>query len=104
MRYFQRCISYLTCFFSEDCTKKSFLGCKLCFSLRSNFTYKDISGTNLSTDTDDSSLIQIFQCIISNTWDVSCDLFWSELCISCFCFIFFNMNRCVDIILHQSLT
>ena len=104
MRYFQRCISYLTCFLTEDCTKQSLFSSQLCLSLWSYFSDKDISGTNLSTDTDDSSLIQIFQCIITNTWDVSCDLFWSELCISCFCFIFLNMNRCVDIILNQSLT
>ena len=104
MRYFQRSISYFTSFFSKDCTKKSFLCCQFCLSLRSNFADKNISCTNLSTDTDNTSLIQIFQCIITYAWNITCNFFWSELCITGFCFIFFDMNRCVNVILYQTLT
>ena len=104
MRYFQGSISYFTGFLTKDRTKQSFFGCKFCLSLRSNLTYQDISGTDFSSDTNDTSFIQIFQCVIADTWDVTCDLFWSKLCITCFCFIFFNMNRCIYIILYQSFT
>ena len=104
MRYFKRSISYFTGFLTEDRTKQSFFSCKFCLSLRSNLTYQDISGADFCSDTDDSSFIQILQCIITNTWNVACDLFWSKLCITCFCFIFFNMNRSIYIILHQSFT
>ena len=104
MRYFQRSISYFTSFFSKDCTKKSFLCCQFCLSLRSNFADKNISCTNLSTDTDNTSLIQIFQCIITYAWNITCNFFWSELCITGFCFIFFDMNRCVNIILYKTFT
>ena len=43
VRNAERCIPYLTCLFTEDSTEKSFLCRKLCFTLRSNLTYKDVS-------------------------------------------------------------
>ena len=101
MRYFQRCISNLTCFLTEDCTKQSLLGCQLCLSLRSNFTNKNISGTDLSTDADNSSVIQILKCIITDTRDITSDFLWSKLGVTGFSFIFFNMNRCVDIVHNE---
>ena len=45
---------------TEDSTKESLLSCKLCLSLRSNLTYKDITCTNLCTDTDYTVLIKVF--------------------------------------------
>ena len=104
MWYFQRGITYFTGFFTKNCTKQSFFCCQLCFSLRSNFTYQNVSCTNLGTNTDDTTFIQILQCIITHTWNISCNFFRSQFRISGFCFIFFNMNRSIYIILNQSLT
>ena len=104
MRYFQRCISDITCCLTEDCTKQSLLGCQLCLSLRSNFTNKNISGTNLSTDADNSSVIQILKRIITDTRDITSDFLWSKLGVTGFCLIFLNMDRCIYIILNKSLT
>ena len=104
VRNFKGSITNFSCFLTKDCTQKTFFCCQLCFSLRSNFTNKNIAGTNLCTDTDNTTLIQIFQCVITDTRNISCDLFRSKFCITCFCFIFFNMNRSIDIVLYQSLT
>ena len=43
------------------------LCCKLSLSLRSNLTNKDITSTNLCTDTNDSALIKILECCLLYT-------------------------------------
>ena len=101
MWYLQGCISDFTCFLTKDSTEQSFFCCQFCFTLWCNLTDKDISGTNLSTDTDDTSFIQVLQRIIADTRYITCDLFRSELCISGFCFVFGNMDRCINILLYR---
>ena len=104
MRNTQRRISYFTCFFTEDCAKKSFLGGQLGFSLWCYFSDKNIAGTNLCTDADDTLLIQIFERIIADTRHVAGNLFRSEFGISGFGFVFCNMNGSIYIFLYQSFT
>ena len=67
MRYLQGCISDFTCLLTKDGTEQSFLCCQFCFTLWCHFTDKDISGTNLCTDTNNTSFIKVLQCIITNT-------------------------------------
>ena len=90
MRYLKGSITNLTCLLTEDCTKKSLFCCKLSLSLRSYLTYQDIPCTNLCTDTDDSALIKILECVITNAWNITGDLFRSKLCI---CLLY--TSRCV---------
>ena len=59
VRYLKGCITNLSCLLTEDRTEKSFLCRKLCLSLRSHLSDKDITGTHLCTDADDSALVQI---------------------------------------------
>ena len=92
VRHTERCISDFSCLFTEDCTKESFLGCKLCFTLWSYFTDKDIACFNLRTDLNDTVLVKILENIFTYIRNISCNLFGSELCISCLCVIFFNVN------------
>ena len=100
MRYFKGSITYLSCLLTKDGTKETLLSSKLCLSLRSNLTNKDITGTYLSTDTDDTTLIQILQSVIADTRNVTCDLFRSQLGITGFCLIFLDMDRCINIIME----
>ena len=102
--YFQGSVTYFTCLLTKDCTKQSLFCCKFCLSLRSNLTYQNISGAHFCTDTDNTTLIQILQRVITYTRDISCNFLRSKFGISRFCFIFLNMNRCIYIVLHQSLT
>ena len=104
MRNFKGSIADFSCFLTENSTQKTFFCGQFCLALRSNFTDKNITGTNFCTDTDDTTFIQIFQSIITDTRNISCNLFRSELCISGFCFIFFNMNRSINIVHYQSFT
>ena len=102
--YLKGSITNLACFLTKDCTKKSLLCCKLSLSLRSNLTNKDITSTNLCTDTNDSALIKNLELIITYARNITGDLFRSKLCITGFCFIFFNVNRCINIVLYKFLT
>ena len=104
VRYLKGSITYLSCLLTEDSTKETLLSSKLSLSLRSNLTNKDITSTNLCTDTNDSALIKILECIITYAWNITGDLFRSKLCITGFCFIFFNVNRCINIVLYKFLT
>ena len=97
-------ITNFSCFLTKDCTKKTLFCCQFCLSLRSNFTNEDITGTNLCTDTDDTTLIQILECIIANTRNVSGDLFRSQLGVTGLCLILLDMNGSIYILLHQTLT
>ena len=104
MRHFQRSIPYLAGFLAEDRTEQTLLCGKLCLSLRSHLTYQDITCTHFRTDTDDSSLVQVLECIVAHTWDITGNLFRSQLGIAGFCLIFLNVDRCIHIVLHKSLT
>ena len=57
----------------------------------------------LSADSDDSSLIQIFQGIVTHTGNVTGNLLRSQLGVTGLRLIFLNVYRCVDIILYQTL-
>ena len=89
---------------TEDGTQQSLFRSQFGLSLRSNFTHQDITGTNLCTDTNDTSVIQILQCIITDTGYITGDLFRSKLGVTCFCLILLNMNGSIHIITYQSLT
>ena len=104
MRHFQGSITYFSCFLTKDRTEQSLLSSQLCLSLRGYFTNQDVSGTYLCTDTDDTSLIQILQGVLADTRNVTGDLFRSQLSITGFCLVLFNMNGCVNVIHNQSFT
>ena len=101
--HFQRSIANFSCLLSKDGAKESLLRSKLRLSFRRNSADQDISGSYFRTDTDDSSLIKILQCIISDARHIGSNLFRSKLRISGFQFILFNMDGSVNVILHQSL-
>ena len=82
MTYLKCCLTNLSCLLTKDGTKKSLLCCKLCLTLWCNLSYKDITGTNLCTYTDDTSLIKVLECVIADTRDITCNLLRSELCIT----------------------
>ena len=59
MRHFKGGISYLSGLFSKNGPKQTLLCCQLCLSLGCHLSYQNIARTNLGTDTDNSTLIQI---------------------------------------------
>ncbi|MNP30245.1 hypothetical protein D3C76_1233090 [compost metagenome] len=84
MWYTQGSITYFTCFLTKDRMQETFFCCQLCYTLRCYFTNQNVASTNLSTDADNTALIQVTQRFFPNVRDVTCDLFRSELGITCF--------------------
>ena len=76
-------ITNLTCLLTEDCPKQSLLRGQLGLTLRRYLTDEDITGTNLCTDADDTTLVEVLQCIVTDTRNVRGDLLRSELGITC---------------------
>ena len=104
VRHSERRISYLSCLFTEYGSEKSFFRRKFCFSLRSNFSYKYIVGTNFRTDTNNSSFIKVAESVLADIGNISCYFFGSEFSVSCFCLKLFNMNRSIHVFLYKFFT
>ena len=60
VRNLQGSITHFTGFFTENSAEQSLLCSQLCLSLGSYFTNQDITCADLSTDTDNAALVQIF--------------------------------------------
>ena len=101
MRHLQGSVSYFAGFLTENRTQQSLFCCQFCLSLWSYLADQNIPCTHLRTNTDDSPLIQIFQRVIADTRNISCDLFRPQLCITCLCLIFFNMHGSIHVVLHK---
>ena len=100
MRYAQGSISDFSGFFTEDGAQQSFFCGKVVFTLRRYLADQNVCRVNLSTDSDDTFFVQILQRFIADIWNVSGDFFRSQLGISCFCFIFHDMQGSQHVI-HQ---
>ena len=103
MRYLQGGVTYFTCLLTEDCAEQSFLSGQIGLTLRGNLTNQDISGTNLCADTDNTAIIQILQCIFTDTRDITCDLFRAQLGVTRFDLVFLDMYGGIYIFLYQAL-
>ena len=91
MRYLEGGVTYFSCLLTEDRAKQPFLSRKLCFSLRGNLSYQNISCTDFSSDTDDAALVKVLKRIVTNARHITGYLLRPELCITGFCFIFLDM-------------
>ena len=92
MRNLKRGVSDLSRLFAEDCAKQSLLGGKLCLALRRNLTYEYIAGTNLRAYTDNTVLVKILECVLTDVGNISCNLLCAELRISRLDLVLFYMN------------
>ena len=101
MRNLKGCIPYFPCLLTENGTKEPLLCRKLCLALGCDFTYQDITCTDLSTDTDDTSLIKVLKGILADTGNITGDLLGTKLGIPGFRFMLFYMNGCVNILLNK---
>ncbi len=102
MRHFKRGVSYFSRLLSENSAKKPFLRGKLRLALRRDLADKNISCTDLRSDSYDSSLVEIFQSVVAHAGHVSCYLFGSELGIPCLSLILLYMNRRIYVVSHKS--
>ena len=84
--------------------KKTFFRCQFRYTLRRNFTDEDIAVLDFRTDADDSAIVEVFQGIITDVRNITCDFFRSEFRITRLTFVFFDVDRCVDVVFDKTLT
>ena len=104
VRHLQGSVTHFSCLLAEDRAQQSLLCGQLGLALGRHLTYQNIAGTHFRTDADDTSVIQILQCIITHAGHVPGDLLGSQLGVPGLCLVFFHVHGGVDILLHQSLT
>ncbi len=101
VRHFEGIVPDFAGFFAKYGTQKPLFGTKFCFSLGGYLTYQDLSGPYLGANPDYSPVVQIFHLILADIGNISCDLLGTQFCISGVTFIFFNVNRSVDVFFHE---
>ena len=99
----ERCVSDFPCLFTEDGSKKSLFGCQLCLTLGCDLTDENVACVYLGAYSDDTSLIEVSQGVLTHIGDISCDVFRTELCVSRLDFVFFDVDRCIHIVAHKAL-
>src|SRR5699024_5144402 len=71
---------------------------ELGFTLWCNLTNEDIAGVNLGTDADDTAVVQLFEGILADVWNVAGDLFRSELGVTRFDLVLLDVDGGVDVV------
>ena len=97
----QRGISYLSRLFAEDGAQQSFLCGQLGLALGGYLADEDVARLDLGTDLDDTVLVKVFEHILAHVGDVAGDLFGAELGVSRLGVVFFDMDRCVNIVAND---
>ena len=55
---------------------------------------------NLRAYADYAAFVKVFERVVTDVGDISCDLLRSELCFSRLDLVFFNMDRCINIVAY----
>ena len=92
VRYAQGGISDLSCLFAEDGAQESLFRGQLGLALRRYLADQNVGGVDFRTDADDTFFVQILKRVIADVRDVAGDFFRSELGVTRFGFIFFNVE------------
>ena len=77
---------------TKNCAQKSFLRCQLGLTLGSDFSYKDVAGTDLSPDPDYAPFVEIGKDLLGEVRNVSGDLLSPELCVPGIDLVLLNMD------------
>ncbi len=103
MRHLERRIADFSCLLTEDRAEQSLFSRELCFALRRYLADENVTGTNLCTDADDAALVEVLKSIVADTRNICGDLLRSELRVSGFALILFDMYRCIYVVLYHLL-
>ena len=101
VRYLQGGIPHLSGLLSEDGAKQPFLGNQFGLALGRNLAHQDIAGAHLGADADDAVLIQIGQSVLRNVGNIPGNLLRSQLGVSGFDLVLFNMNGGIGVLTND---
>ena len=99
----QRGITDFSCLLTEDGPQQTLFRGQLSLTLGGDLTNQIVTGTNLSTNTNDAVLVQILQSIFANIGDIASDLFGSQLGVPSLGLVLLDVDGSKDIFLDQTL-
>ncbi|CAI8437743.1 MAG: Uncharacterised protein [Cyanobium sp. ARS6] len=74
------------------------------FTLRSHLADKYVAAFNEGADADDAHLIEVAEAFLSNVGNLSGDLLWPQLGLTCLDLVLLDMHRGVEVVVDQTLT
>ena len=103
VRHTQGVITNITSLFTENCSQEFFFRWLIGFTFRRDLTNKDFTRTDPSTNANNALFIKVTQRIFTDVRNFTGDFFGTEFGLSCFNFVFFNVNRSVHIVNYEPL-
>ena len=88
---------------AEDGTEEFLLGSRIGLTLRSDLTDHDITGHDISTDADDTALIEVLGSILADIGDIGSKFLLAALGVADIEAIFIDMDRSEDILADHTL-
>src|SRR5699024_8604491 len=76
---------------------------QLGFTLWGDLTDEDVARANIGTDADDAAVIQVTKNIFGHVWNLTGDLFCTQLGIASVNLVLFDVDRGQDILFHNAL-
>ncbi len=86
---------------AKDGDDQPLLGRHFGLTLRSDLADEDVVGPDLCTDSDDAVFVEVLEGFLADVRNVAGDLFGPQLRIHGFRFVSFDMDRRVDVVLHE---
>jgi hypothetical protein len=99
----QGSITDIAGFFTEDGPQEFLFRRELSLTFRRNLTNQDIGRLDFSTNTDDTALVEIAQCILAKVGNIVSNLFLSQFGVTGDALEFLDVYRGVTVFLDQLL-
>lgn len=92
VRYVQRRVFNVRCFFIEDCMQQFFFWCQLGFIFWCYFIDQNVVVSYFCVDVNDIGFIQFGECCFIYVWDISGDFFWFQFGVMGYVCQFLNVD------------
>ena len=99
----QRGVLHVRGFFTEDGAEQALFRSEFGFALRSDLADENVAGLHFRADADDAVRSEVLQRFFADVRDVARDFFRSELGVAGADLEFIDVNRGVDVFLHDLL-
>src|SRR5690606_5272179 len=94
-------IPYLPRLFTENGVEEPLFGGQLGHPFGGHFADEDVARLDFGTDADNSPFVQVPEGVLPDVGDVPGDFLGTQLGVPGFAFVFLDVDRGVDVLLHQ---
>ena len=102
-RHTHRGVTNVRRFLTKDRAEKLFFRRHWALALRRHLTDQNIASLHLGSNCNNAGFVEITERFFTNVWNVTGDFFWTKLGITRRDFKLFQVDRCVDVVAHDTL-